>query len=55
MKTAYIKHPVSMDDFNKAASEGYRVLDLKFKPETLNEGDIVIGEEKPKRTRKKKD
>lgn len=52
MKTAYIKHPASKDDLQKATYEGYRVLDLKFKPEKIGDNDIVIGAEKPKRKRK---
>lgn len=54
MKTAYIKHPTKQQDVEKAVSGGYRVIDLKFKPNVIGDDDIVLGEEKPKPKRESK-
>ena len=54
MKVAYIKHPAKREDVEKALNGGYRIIDLKFKPSAIGEDDIVLGEDKPKRTRKTK-
>lgn len=45
-KIAYVEHPVSKEEKTKLNREGFKVVDLKFKPEKLPEGAKVI--EKPK-------
>lgn len=45
-KIAYVEHPVSTDDKKKLNKDGFKVVDLKFKPDILPEGAKVV--EKPK-------
>lgn len=52
--TAYVKHPISKEDKKKLNEQGFKVVDLKFKPEEIEKGDKVI-DGKPKRTRKPKE
>jgi|LGOV01.1.fsa_nt_gb hypothetical protein len=43
----YLKHPVSPEDKAKYRSEGFRIIDERFKP-------VEVEAEKPKRKRKAK-
>jgi hypothetical protein len=48
---AYAKHPLAISEKEKLVSEGFKVLDIKFKPEKMGGKDIVHGEKanpKPK-------
>jgi hypothetical protein len=47
-KIKYLAHPVSKEVVKEWADKGYMILDSKFNPNPE-------AEEKPKRTRKKKD
>ena len=46
MAKAYVEHPVSKGAKGRAKAAGFKVVDLAFKPEKLEEGDKVV--EKPK-------
>lgn len=46
MKIKYMKMPVSVEEKRKANKEGFRVVDIRFKPEEVKE-------EKPKAKAKK--
>lgn len=50
-KKAYVKHPVSKEDKKALNKEGFKVVDIKFKPEKLGKDDKVV--EKPKPDTKK--
>lgn len=54
MAVAYVKHPLAPELKAQIRGEGFRVVDIRFKPEILPDGDIVYGEQKPKRRRKPK-
>lgn len=45
-KIAYVEHPVSKELKSQLKAEGFKVVDLVFKPEKLEDGDKVV--EKPK-------
>lgn len=46
MAIAYVEHPISVDEKKKYRKDFDKVIDIKFKPEKLAEGDKVF--EKPK-------
>ncbi len=50
MAIAYAKHPLSREDAQKLRDDGFDILDLKFKPKTLEKGDII--HPKPKKAKK---
>ncbi len=53
LNVAYVKHPLSKVEAEKIRAEGFRILDLKFKPETISKGDKVIdGKPKARATKK---
>jgi len=39
MKTAYLQHPLSKDRKKEFMGKGFKILDLRFKPEKLEDGD----------------
>jgi len=39
MATAYCEHPVSKEQKKELRSAGFKILDIKFKPEKLDGGD----------------
>lgn len=45
MKVAYIKHPCSPEQKEKYRKDGYKVVDSRFKPSTLKDGDICPDDE----------
>jgi len=47
---AYAKHPLAIEDKAKLRADGYKIIDLIFKPTRLNKGDKVF----PAVRRKKK-
>jgi len=47
---AYAKHPLSQVDKARLKKDGYKILDIRFKPETLEKGDKIF----PAVKRKKK-
>lgn len=51
-KIAYAKHPLAKDDADKLIAEGFKIIDIKFKPDVIGEDDTVFP--KPKKTRAKK-
>lgn len=46
MAIAYVEHPISADEKKKYRKDFDKIIDIKFKPEKLAEGDKVF--EKPK-------
>jgi len=53
----YLKHPVSPEDKAKYRSEGFRIIDERFKPvevETEKPKPVEVETENPKRKRKAK-
>lgn len=50
MAKAYVEHPVSKELKAELKAAGFKVVDLAFKPEKLEEGDKVV--EKPKAKQK---
>ena len=52
MAIAYAKHPLSAVDKAALVAKGYRIVDVKFKPLVLSDGDIDTTA-KPKRKKKK--
>jgi len=48
-KIAYVEHPVLKDEVKKLNKEGFRVVDLKFKPKEIGDDDKVIQKTKPKK------
>lgn len=53
-KIAYEKHPLSNERFEELRSQGFKVVDIRFKPEVLPDGHEVY-EDKPKRKSRKAD
>lgn len=55
MPILYVKHPVSsqLKEELLAKYPRYSFLDLKFKPENISDGDVVVGDEPPKRKQKR--
>ena len=51
---AYIKHPLNKAKRDEYVAQGYKVIDMRFKPDELGAKDIVVDVEKPKRRRTKK-
>lgn len=56
MPTIFVKHPIdkTLKAEIKSKHPDHKIIDLKFKPNVLNEGDLEYGEDKPKATRKRK-
>lgn len=55
-KIAYLSHPVSAEKVAEFQEQGFRIIDLRFKPEKTGKDDYVDGAEAPKkRGRPKKD
>lgn len=48
MKIAYVEHPVTKADKTKYRKEFDKILDIKFQPEKLNEGDKAFPKPKKK-------
>lgn len=46
MAIAYVEHPITQEEKAKYRKDFDKVIDIKFKPEKLAEGDKVF--EKPK-------
>lgn len=46
MKVAYVEHPITKAEKKAFNMEGFKVVDIRFKPEKLEAGDKVV--EKPK-------
>ena len=40
-KIAYLIHPVSEERKRKFVSDGYKIVDIRFKPDDLREEDFV--------------
>ena len=51
MPIAYVKHPIEKSEVDKIRKQGFKVVDVKFKPEKLEAGDKDFTE-KPKHTKK---
>ena len=52
---AYVKHPITKEEAQKIRSEGFMIIDLKFKPESIADGDIVVDGKPKRKPRKKKE
>ena len=50
-KIAYVEHPVTTTEKKALNASGFRVLDVRFKPEEIAKGDKVVM--KPKATETK--
>lgn len=48
-KTAYVEHPVSRDEKEKLNGEGFKVVDIRFKPAEIGKDDKVIQKPKAKK------
>lgn len=48
MQIKYVKHPVSPEEKAKLRAEGYKIIDIRFKP-------TEVEEERPKKRYKRKD
>lgn len=48
MATAYVEHPITKDEKKKYRKTFDKVLDIKFAPEKLEEGDKKFPKPKPK-------
>ena len=48
MAIAYVEHPVTKEEKRKYNKDGFVVVDVKFKPEKLGEGDKVFMKPKQK-------
>lgn len=48
MPKAYLKHPVKPEFRKKVLSQypGFKLVDIKWKPEVISDGDVVIDSEK---------
>lgn len=46
MKVAYIKHPCSNETKEQYRKDGYKVVDSRFKPDVMKDGDICPDEDK---------
>lgn len=46
-KLAFVEHPVSPEEKFKITSQGFKIIDLRYKPKDLPEGAKVF--EKPKK------
>jgi hypothetical protein len=41
-KTAFVEHPISKAEKQQLNIKGFKVVDVRFKPEKLSDGDKVI-------------
>ncbi len=48
MSIAYVEHPVSKEEKAKYLKDFDRIIDIKFAPKKLEDGDKVIAKQKPK-------
>lgn len=49
MKIAYVEHPITKEEKANYRKEFDKVLDIKFKPEKLNDGDKEFKKPKAKK------
>lgn len=54
MKIAYVEHPVSAEQAKSLRADGYKVIDLRFKPEQIGTDDTVVTKTTEKKTTKSK-
>ncbi len=52
---AYAKHPLASEDAQKLRADGYKILDIKFKPDVIGKEDTVFPKPPVKRKAKKKE
>lgn len=52
---AYVKHPVSKEEVNKIRDDGFKVVDLRFKPSSIGKDDKVFDGKPKRKTAKKKE
>lgn len=45
---AFVEHPLTADEKFEITSKGFKIVDIKFTPEKLSEGDKVIKKAKEK-------
>ena len=45
---AFCEHPLTADEKFELTSAGFKIVDIKFMPEKLNEGDKAFKKPKPK-------
>lgn len=54
MRIAYVEHPVSPKRKAQLRADGYKVIDVRFKPEQIGMDDTVIDKTTEKKTVKSK-
>lgn len=47
MAIAYVEHPVGKQEKKDYQKKGFKVVDVRFKPEKLGDGDKVFIKKKP--------
>lgn len=52
MAVAYVKHPVTPKRKEQLINDGFKLVDIRFKPESVNSDDLV-DDGKPKSIKKK--
>ena len=45
-KIAYVKHPVTPAQKEELNGQGFRIVDLRYKPEEIAKGDKVVDDKK---------
>jgi len=55
MPSVYVKHPLTKEKKLECLSQypNFKILDLRFKPDQLPEGDLVYGDKPPARKKVK--
>ena len=48
MAIAYCEHPLTKAEKAKIRKEGFKIIDVRFKPEKIADGDKVFNKPKPK-------
>lgn len=51
MAIAYVQHPVTKDEKAKYLKDFDKILDIKFKPKKLEEGDKVFEKKEDKKAK----
>lgn len=50
MAIAYVEHPISVDEKKKYRKDFDKIIDIKFKPEKLEEGDKCFKKDKEEKS-----
>lgn len=55
MSIAYVEHPVSKEQKKEIMSKGFKIVDVRYKPEEIGEDDEVLMHNKPEKKAKDDD